>query len=291
MGKIAIVTDSCACVPKRLVKEYDIHIVPIFLTFDEKTFRDRVDITATEIYRRLQQDGHLPTTSAPSVGDFLRLYARLSEEAEAIVSIHIPAELSATYSAAETAGRLIDRARIEIVDSRTAGMGQGFVVLEAARAAAVGADLDGVMRRVEEIIPRVNLLVAIDTLKYLHRSGRVPAIAALMGSLLRIKPIVYLKDGKTGLIDRPRTLSKAMSRMVELMEERVGGRTVHAAVVHANAPRRAEKLREEIASRFRCAELYVTEFTPVMGVHAGPGLVGLTFWAEGAAEGVKFEHG
>ena len=280
MGKIAIVTDSSACVPKELVKKYNIHIVPILLNFDRRTFRDEVDITATEVYRLLQGNKHLPTTSAPSVGDFLRLYAKLSEEVEGIVSIHLPAELSAIYSTAVTAGKLIDGARVEVVDSRTAAMGQGFVVLEAARAAAAGADLEGVLRRIKEIVPRINLFAAIDTFKYLQRSGRVPVIAALMGSLLQIKPIIYLKDGQTGLVEKPRTISRAMRRLVDLMAERVGGKPVHVAVFHADAPQRAEKLKEEIASRFRCAELYVTEFTPVMGVHTGPGLVGLTFWAE-----------
>ncbi|HID86413.1 MAG TPA: DegV family protein, partial [Anaerolineae bacterium] len=184
MGKIAIVTDSSACVPKELAKKYDIHIVPILLNLDQQTFRDEVDITTTEVYRLLQKNKHLPTTSAPSVGDFLRVYAKLSEEVESIVSIHLPEELSAIYSTAVAATRLIDGARIEVVDSRTAAMGQGFVVLEAARAAAAGADIEGVLRRIKEIVPRINLFAVIDTFKYLQRSGRVPVIAALMGSLL-----------------------------------------------------------------------------------------------------------
>jgi len=280
MDKIAIVTDSSACVPKELVKKYDIHIVPILLNFDQRTFRDEVDITATEVYRLLQENKHLPTTSAPSVGDFVRVYAKLAREAKGIVSIHLPPGLSAIYNVAATAGKLIDGARIEVVDSRTAAMGQGFVVLEAARAAAAGADLEGVLQRIKEVVPRINLFAAIDTFKYLHRSGRVPVIAALMGSLLQIKPIIYLKDGQTGLMEKPRTISRAMRRLVDLMEEKVGRKTVHVAVFHASAPQRAERLKEEVASRFNCAELYVTEFTPVMGVHTGPGLVGLTFWAE-----------
>ncbi len=280
MAKIAIVTDSSACVPKELVRKYDIHIVPILLNFERKTLRDEVDITAAEVYRRLREDKHLPTTSAPSVGDFLRLYAKLAREAEAIVSIHLPAELSAIYNTALAAGRLIDEAPVQVIDCRTAAAGQGLIVIEAARAAASGADLQTILRRIEEIAPKVNLFAAIDTLEYLHHSGRVPAIAALMGSLLQIKPIFYLKDGQTGLMEKPRTISRAISRMLELMEERVEGKTVHVAVFHADALQRAERLREEIASRFRCAELYITEFTPVMGVHTGPGLVGLAFWAE-----------
>lgn len=282
MGKVAIVTDSNACVPKELVKKYNIHIVPILLNFDQRTFRDEVDITTDEVYRRLRENKHLPTTSAPSVGDFLRVYAKLAREAEAIVSVHLPSELSAVYSTAITARSLVDGTRIEVVDCRTAAMGQGFVVLEAARAAARGCDLDEVLRRIEEIAPKINLFAAIDTFKYLYRSGRVPAVAALMGSLLQIKPIIYLKDGQTGLVEKPRTISRAMGRMVDLMGEKVGEKPVHVAIFHASAPQRAEKLKEEIASRFHCADLYITEFTPVMGVHTGPGLVGLTFWAEDA---------
>ncbi len=281
MSKIAIVTDSSASLPRELVERYGIHIVPILLIHKGRTYRDGVDITPQELYRRLREDRHLPTTSAPSVGDFLRVYARLSQEAEGIVSIHLSPKLSAVYTAALTASRMVEGVPIRVVDCRTAAMGQGFVVLEAARAADEGCNLAEVLHRIEHISSRINILATLDTLEYLHRSGRVPAAAALLGSLLKIKPIFYLEDGHADVLEKPRTRAKAVQRMLEIMETRVGSNPVHVAVMHADALEEAKRLRGEVASRFNCVELFITEFTPVMGAHTGPGLLGLAFWAEG----------
>ena len=280
MAKIAIVTDSTANLPSELVERYGIHVVPNLLIFGEQTFRDGVDITPQEFYRRLREDKHLPTTSAASVGDFLRVYAKLSREAEAIISIHVPKELSAIFSAAQMASELIEGIPIHVIDARTAAIGQGLVVLEAARAAAGGQSLAEILHRIEDIIPKVDLLVTLDTLEYLHRGGRVPAVAALVSSVLQIKPIIYVKDGATGVLEKPRTRARAVRRMLEIMEERVGSSPVHTAVMHAEALKEAEKLRSEVASRFNCVELFITEFTPVMGAHTGPGVLGVAFWAE-----------
>jgi DegV family protein with EDD domain len=280
MGKIAIVTDSAACLPTELVKEYGIHIVPFGLIFGERVFRDRVDITPNEFYHLLAKANDLPTTSQPSVGDFLRVYERLSWEAEAIVSIHIPGELSGTLSTAREAARLVPQVPIRIVDSRTAVTAQGFVVLEAARMAAAGGDLDRVVARAEEMIPRVHLFAVLETLEYLHRGGRVPAVAALLGSALQIRPIFSLCDGHVDILAKVRTKARAVERMLAMMRERARDRPVHTAVFHADALEEAEALREQVASRFNCVELYITEFTPVMGAHTGPGVLGLAFWAE-----------
>ncbi|MEA3460049.1 MAG: DegV family protein [Chloroflexota bacterium] len=282
MAKIAIVTDSTADLPTELAERYGIHIVPNALVFGEQTFHDGVDITPQEFYRRLRVDRHLPTTSAASVGDFLRVYARLSREVEAIVSIHLPQELSAICNSALIASRMVKGVSIHVIDSRTACMGQGFVALEAARAASEGRSLGEILHRVEEVIPRVNLLAVLDTLEYLRRGGRVPAVASLVTSALQLKPIIYLKDGKTSVLEVPRTKAKALSRMAEIMEEQVGRRPVHVAIFHANTLAEAKRVRDEVASRFDCVELYITECTPVIGVHTGPGSLGLTFWAEDA---------
>ena len=280
MAKIAIVTDSVANLPSELVERYDIHVVPNLLVLCGQTFRDGVDITTQEFYRRLREGRHLPTTSAPSVGDFLRVYAKLSQEAEAIISIHIAPELSATFSTAQMASELIEGIPIHVVDARTAAAGQGLVALEAARAAAEGQSLAEVLHRIENVIPKVDLLVTLDTLEYLHRGGRVPAVAALVGSVLQVKPIIYLKNGVTSVLEKPRTRAKAVRRVLEIVEDRVGASPVHVAVMHAEALREAEGLRDEIASRFNCLELFITGFTPVMGAHTGPGVLGMAFWAE-----------
>ena len=281
MDKIAVVTDSTATIPDRLVRELNIHIVPVWLHWRGQTFRDGVDITPSQVYSRLREDKHLPTTSSPSVGDFLQLYARLRGRVEGILSIHLPPTLSGVYNSALMASRSFEDMPIRVMDCRTAAMGQGFVVLEAARAAAKGAGLAEVVRRAREIASRVDVLAALDTLEYLYRGGHVPVVAALIGSLIKINPILYIKDGDVKVLEKPRTKSRAVQRMMEVMRERVGSKLVHVAVMQADALEEAKRLRAEIASRFNCAELFITEFTPVMGAHTGPGLIGLAFWSEG----------
>lgn len=280
MANIAIVTDSTANLPMEVIKQYNIHVVPVLLHWDGQTLRDGLDIAPAELYRRLRESTTVPTTSSPSVGDFLRTYAALSQKVDGIVSIHVSPKLSAIYQAAVTASGLIDEVPIKVMDCQSAAMAQGFVVLEAAKAAASGASLEEVVRRAESVIPRVRLYAFIETLEHLHRSGRVPAVATLLGSVFQVRPIFTLKDGVAHLVDRPRTRAKATQRILELMAADIGGAPVHVAIFHADAPEDAAFLQQEIARRFRCLELYVTEFTPVMGSHTGPGLLGVAFYTE-----------
>jgi DegV family protein with EDD domain len=165
-------------------------------------------------------------------------------------------------------------------------MAEGFVVLEAARMAAEGGDLAAVVARARGMIPRVNLVVMLDTLKYLYRGGRIGRAARLMGSALQFKPVLSVENGAVDALERPRTWAKAVRRILEIMATRVRGRPVHAAVVHADALDKAEQLRQKVASLFNCRELYVTDLTPVMGTHAGPGVLGVAWWSEeGSANG------
>ena len=278
--KVVVVTDSSATVPEDLAKELEIRVVPILLTLDGYTARDGVDITHEEVYRLLRDIRHPPRTSSPSVGDFLQTYVAAAQEASAIVSIHVAAKLSGTYSAAATASQLLDEVPIRVVDSTTAAIGQGFVVLAAARAAAAGAELEAVVARAEEVAARVNLLATIGTLEYLHRGGRIGGAVALLGSLLQIKPVLCVADGHVDVFARPRTQSKAVEVMLQQMASHVDGQKVHAAVLHADLPQEAEALRQTIARSFDCAELFVTPLTPVMGVHTGPGVLGIVFYVE-----------
>lgn len=286
MSRIAVVTDSAAALPVELVERYHIHVVPVLLCWDGQTYRDGVDITPSEVYRRLRQAKSLPTTSAPSVGDFVRVYTRLGQEVEGIVSIHLSSNLSATYQAARVAGAAVEEVvPVRLVDSGTAAMGQGFAALAAARVAAGGASLEEVAREAERVSRRVMVFAMLDTLEYLRRSGRAGRAVSLATSVLSIKPILYLDGQGVDVLAKPRTQAKALQVMLEEMEKRVKGGPVHVAVMHADAPVEAEQLRREVAARFDCLELYVTEFTPVMGSVAGPGLVGLAFYSEdGGAE-------
>jgi DegV family protein with EDD domain len=280
MSKVAVVTDSVANLPLELVERYAITVIPLLVTFGQEVFRDGLDITAAQFYRRLREDEHLPTTSTPSMGDFLSLFHRLAGKAQAIACIHLARELSGTLAIAEEVGQSFKQVPVRIVDSRSAAMAHGFVVLEAARVAAEGGDLAAVVARAREMIPRVNLVVTLDTLEYLYRGGRIGRAARLMGSALQFKPIIFVEDGMVDALERPRTRAKAVRRIVEIMTTRVRERPVHAAVVHADALDEAERLRQEVASLFNCRELYVTDLTPVMGTHGGPGVLGMAWWSE-----------
>jgi DegV family protein with EDD domain len=280
MKRVIVVTDSSANVPAELVQELDIRVVPMVLALDGHTFRDGEDITATDVYRWLRESQYLPTTSAPSVGDFLRVYYAAAQEAAGIVSVHLSPSLSATYSAAAAASRLIDDRPIRVVDCHTAAMGQGFVAIEAARAAAAGADLETVAACAEEVATKVNLLATIDTLEYLQRGGRIGGAAALVGAMLQIKPVLCLTDEHVAVLARPRTQAKAMRIMLERMAGLADSHRLHAAILHGDVPEEAEALRQRVAEQFDCAELYVTELTPVMGAHTGPGVLGVVFYTE-----------
>ena len=280
MKRVVVVTDSNATVPKALVQELDIRVVPIWLNLDGRSYRDGVDLTPDEFYRLLRANKHVPTTSAPSVGEFLRVYAAAAQDSAGVVAIHLPPQLSAIHDIAVLASQLVDGAPVRVVNSHSATMAQGFVVLEAARAAAAGADLDAVADRAKEIAAKVRFFATLETLEYLHRGGRIGGAAALVGSALQIKPILHLVDGRVEPFAKPRTRRRAVRCMLQAMAEQVDGRPIHVAVMQADAAQEAEELRQRVAEQFDCVELLMTEFTPVMGAHTGPGLLGVAFFAE-----------
>jgi DegV family protein with EDD domain len=281
MTRIAIVTDSAANLPPGLVTRYRIQVVPLNLHWNGQAYRDGVDMSAGQLYQQLRANpDNLPASSSPSVGDFLRTYTQLSQETDAILSIHIAAELSATATAARHAASLVEGAHIEIVDSGTATMGCGFVVLGAARAAAQGANLQGVIEAAHAVMERVHVYGVLDSLHFVRRSGRVPAIAAIAGSLLDIHPLLYIKDSQAGMLEMQRTKRRAVRRLLDVVAEKAAGHRIHAAVMHADAAEEAATLRQELAARCDCCELLTTEFTPVMGSYAGPGLLAVAFYPE-----------
>jgi len=285
MSKIAIVTDSGACVPAELVQRYHIHVVPFELVWDGQSYRDGIDITPTEFYRRLRTSSSWPTTSQPALGDFATLYAQLSQEVEGIVSIHASGELSATLHTAQLAAEQASPVPVQVIDSRTGAAAEGFVVLAAARAAAAGGSLEEVTAAAKAVIPRVGLLATLETLEYLHRGGRIGEAAALLGSRLRIHPVLYLAEGRVKVAGVTRSRRKAMERILDLMAECVGKHPMCVSAFHADALQEIEWMEAKVHSRFDCQEFYITEFTPVMGTHTGPGVIGLAFCARDQEKG------
>ena len=282
--KVAIVTDSVACLPPALVAEYGIELVPIELHFGDRAYRDGVDISPTEFYTLFRQARNLPTTSAALPGSFLEAYHRASRRAPSILCITLSAKLSGMFNSAQMAVERLDGAlpatTIRVLDSGTAAAAQGLVVLAAARAAASGEGLPGVMATAKSVMERVRLLVMLDTLHYLVKGGRAPRLAGLATSLLQVKPILTVADGEVHPVTNPRTTDGALKRILELMGQKiVAGHPLHAAVMHADARDKAEVLKAQVSARFDCAELLLTEFTPVMGAHTGPGVIGVAFYS------------
>ena len=285
MKKVAVVTDTTACIPQEQVTRYDIEVVPVQLIFEDKTYRDGIDISPTEFYALLRQANKLPTTSASSPDPYIEAYRKASQRAESILCLTEPSNFSAMVDSAlvakEMAKTALPNVAIEVLDCATAAGGQGLVALAAARAAASGKNLSEVMTTAQDIMYRVNLFATLDTLHYLVKGGRVPQAAALVNSLLKIKPIFTLNHAEAHTVALPRTIPSAIKRMTKLMEKKVvKGQRLHVAVMHADALDKAVALRNRIASQFDCAELFITEFTPVMGAHTGPGLLGIAFYSE-----------
>jgi DegV family protein with EDD domain len=279
MNKIAIVTDSGACIPAELVQRYHIHVLPFELVWDGQSYRDGIDITPNEFYHRLRKATSWPTTSQPALGDLATLYARLGQEAEGIVSIHASGELSATFHTAQLAAKQASSVPVQVIDSRTGAAAEGFVVLAAARAAAAGRGLEEVTAAAEATIPRVGLFATLETLEYLHRGGRIGEAAALLGSRLHIHPILYLAEGRVKVAGVTRNRRKAMEQILDLMAQRVGERPMCVSAFHADALQEVEWIEAKVRSRFDCQEFYLTELTPVMGAHTGPGVIGVAFCA------------
>jgi DegV family protein with EDD domain len=285
MRKVAIVTDTTACVPQEQVTEYDIEVVPVQLIFEDKTYRDGIDISPSEFYTRLREAKIMPTTSSSSPSPYLEAYRNASQKAQSILCLTEPSKFSVMFDSAkvamEMARNTLQGVYIEVLECTTAAAGQGLVALAAARAAALDKSFNEVKEITRNIMSRVNLFATLDTLQYLARSGRVPQAAALVNSLLSIKPIFTLNHSDAHTVALPRTTKSAMNRMLKLMaKEVIKGQLLHVVVMHADALDTAKAFMNRIAYQFECEEIFITEFTPVMGVHTGPGLVGVAFYGD-----------
>jgi DegV family protein with EDD domain len=279
--RIAVVTDSTAYLPQDLVQKYDIHVVPLTLMLGDRSWRDNVDIDPPAFYQLLEESSGFPTTSQPNAATFQELFARLAESHEGIVTIVISDELSGTMDSAVAAAAELPGVPIKVIDSRGTSMMLGFPVLAAARVAASGGDLETVAAAAQQLIGKAHIYFVVDTLEYLHRGGRIGAAAKLLGSALNLKPILEIQDGIVKPLTKVRTRRKALDKLFELLEgELTGGGPVHMAVINVAASAEAEALRNELEARFQPVEIMSTEVSPVIGAHAGPGTVGVAFYAE-----------
>ena len=280
MSRVAVVTDSTAYIPPALLERFQIRVIPLHLIWGHNMFLDGVTMDPRTFYTQLATRSQIPTTAQPSAGEFVEFFKAV-DGAEAIVGVFISSKLSGTTASAQTAREMLIERTIEVVDSRSTSMGLGFIALAAAQAAAQGkspAEVAAVARRVA---PRVHVLFVVETLKYLHRGGRVGGASRWVGTALNIKPLLHLNEGRVDTLERVRTKGKAVARMLDVMTEHVGeAQAVHIAVFHANVPDEALALRNRIERRFACETPYIVPLSPVIGTHIGPGTVGVAFYAD-----------
>ena len=281
MSKIAIVTDTGAYLPPELLTEYPIFVIPFLIIWGEETFKDTLDINYAEFYKRLQTADIMPSTSQPSMGAFKELYESLLDEGYEILSIHTSSKLSGTLSSAAQARKLLPDAPIELLDSESVSMALGFQVLAAARAAVEGASLQECKKTAEEARGRTSVYFVVETLEFLKRGGRIGGAAAFMGNVLNLKPILQIKEGSIQAAGKVRTMSKAVSRMMDLVVAEIGEcKKLRICALHTNQEEKAQKILEKITKRFPSRvviEAFLSGVSPAVGVHAGPGCVGLAF--------------
>lgn len=279
--KIVVVTDSTAYIPEEALGGFDIPVIPLWLIWGDERFRDGVDIDPPTFYRRLPGSKIFPTTSQPSAGEFVDFFQQAGKGAEAIVGVFISSKLSGTVASALAAKIQLPDLDIRVVDSLSTSMGLGFGVLAAARAAAVGQSADGVVAAAEQMRDKMNVLFAVDTLEYLHRGGRIGGAKRLLGTALNLKPLLHLVDGHIEPLASVRTKRKAVARMLEIAEERLDGkRMAEAAVLDVDASEEGRSVAEVMKERFELPVVYRTTVSPAIGTHAGPGTVGICFYAE-----------
>ena len=277
MAKLAFLTDSTANLSAELAEKYHIRVVPLKIHWGEETYLDGVDLTPSEFYRRLKSSKTLPTTSQPSPQDFLKAYESLADEGAAgIVVPLISSGISGTVDSARNAAQQFNRVPVEVIDTRITSVGQVMIILAAIRAMEQGAGLQEVKQAAEDVVNRLRVFFAVDTLEYLHRGGRINGAARYLGTALDIKPILFMNsEGKIDALERVRTKKKALQRLITLAEQRAQGKPVYVGIVHADAPEVAQEFQAEVEKRFNCKEIFTSEFSPVIGVHVGPGTIGI----------------
>ena len=270
--RFRVVTDSTSDVPPAWRERFGIEVVPLTVLFGNESFRDRVDLSDDEFFSRLRGASKLPTTSAPAPGDFAAVYDRLSRECDGVISIHLGGNLSGTVDSARLGAQAVDGFPVQVVDSRSVTMCVGFLC----RLAAESTSLEEAVQRVEERVPRLRILALLDTLRYLEMGGRVTRAQALVGTVLDVKPIMGVAEGRISALDRVRTRRKALPRLVELFGQDQPVEQV--AVMHAEAPEEAEQLRARLAEGLpKNVEIEMSQIGPVLATHTGPGAVGIAY--------------
>jgi DegV family protein with EDD domain len=267
----AVVTDSTADLPREWHESYGIEVVPLKVLFGKDTFRDGVDISNEQFFQRLAASTALPTTSAPSPGEFAEVYRRLAKDHDGCISIHIGAQLSATAEAARIGAQAVEGFKVNVIDSQTVSMPVAFLC----RVAVESESLEAATAAVEQRVPKTRVLALLDTLRYLEMGGRLSRAQAMIGTMLDLKPLLLVAGAEIKPVDRVRTRSRAIPRMVEYFK---GDLPVeHMAVMHAQAEDEAEQIAAALRKEYPDREVTVGQIGCVLGTHTGPKALGIVY--------------
>jgi DegV family protein with EDD domain len=280
MSKVAIVTDSTAYIPKELSKQLNISVVPLILIWGADSFEDGIDMLPEDFYKRMENSKVIPSTSQATIPAMQKSFERLIEQGYDVLGIFISSKFSGTVQSAIQAREMIQNGqdKIAILDSFFTTMALGWPVLTAARAADAGENLAACKQLAEKACNRTGVMFVVETLEYLRRGGRIGGAQAMLGTILNVKPLLEMQDGKIEAVEKIRTKRKALIRMLDLVEEKISGQTpIRLAIVHANAEVEALALLETARQRFNPVESIISPLSPVIGTHAGPGTVALAY--------------
>lgn len=279
--KILVVTDSSSSLPEELIKELDIRVIPLWLIWDDHCFRDGVDIDPSAFYQRLRTSESLPSSTQPSAVEFKDFFRGLADQCSGIVNVLASSKISGTVDSADAAKEFVPGLPIRVVDSHFSAMGEGLVVVAAARAAASGKPIDDVVSAAEKTRDHTHLLFVVDTLEYLHKGGRIGGAKKLLGTALNIKPILHFEGGLIQPLSQTRTKSKGVEELLNTAAESLGSdRMAEAAVVHVDCLEEGKSLVEKVKERFHPPLVHLSDVSPVVGTHVGPGALGLAFYPE-----------
>ncbi|MGH2498524.1 MAG: DegV family protein [Candidatus Limnocylindria bacterium] len=278
--RFAIIIDGTAALPAEVERELDIRWLPLHVTFGAEDYTAGVDLTTEQFYERIKAPDAKPVTSQPSIGECLDVYqAAIRDGHRALLVLTIATELSGTYSVAATTAQQVGEATVEVVDTRSTAGGISLIATACARARRDGRSFQETLALARRLAGKVHIIAAADVLEYLRRSGRISGGQALFGSLLSLKPILEVADGRVEPIDKVRTREKAIARLKEIIASRIpAGSRIHACTLHTNDPERARALGEWAERTFHCVEYWTTEAGPVIGARGGPGVIGLCWY-------------
>jgi len=279
--KIAIVTDSTAYIPEDVLEKHGIHTVPLSVVFGEESYREGIDITTEQFYKKVKESKDLPSTSQPAIGTFIELFEELAATHDAIISIHLSKKFSGTYEAAKSAGNMVEGVEVYAYDSELSTMPQGFYAIAASEMARAGQAPEAILGKLDEIKSKTRSYFMVDDLSHLQRGGRLNSAQAILGSLLNIKPILHIVDGLIVPFEKIRTRKKATRRIMGMLEEDAENKKIVRVVfIHANNEAQATKLRDEFQDKYPEVETYISYFGPVIGTHLGEGSIGVSWYTE-----------